>query len=100
MGSYLIEVEHEVQLAHVTKELIQHFYEEVYGLEICQLIVVGVYTRTEEEPCISPVYDLGRPAEFDKVGLVFLISRSYKAVDLGKSDRLDYCASLWGVPLP
>jgi len=33
--AYLIEVEHQIQLAHVPKELIQHFNEEVYGFQVC-----------------------------------------------------------------
>jgi len=33
--AYLVEVEHQIQLTHVPKELIQHFDEEMYGFQVC-----------------------------------------------------------------
>jgi hypothetical protein len=30
-AAYLVEVKHQIQLAHVAEELIQHFDKEVYG---------------------------------------------------------------------
>jgi hypothetical protein len=62
--------------------LIQHFHEEVYGFKVRKLIVVRIYACAEEEPSIPAVDDLGGAAEFDKIGLVFLIARGDKAVDL------------------
>jgi hypothetical protein len=78
----LVKVEHEIELAHVAEESIQHLDEEVYCLEVCQLVVVGVDACAEEEPCVSPVHDLGHVAELDKVGLVFLVAGGDEAVDL------------------
>lgn len=31
---YLVEIEHKIQLAHIAKELIQYFDEEMNGLEV------------------------------------------------------------------
>jgi len=45
---YLVEVEDKIQFADIAEELVQHFDEEVYSLEICELVVVGVYTRAKE----------------------------------------------------
>ena len=78
----LVEVEHQVQLAHVSEEGIQNFDEEVNGLQKCKLIVVGVDAGAEEQACVPPVDDLGRVPELDKVGLVFLVARRNQAMDL------------------
>lgn len=98
----LVEVEHEVQLAHVPEELVQHFDEEMDRLEIRQLVVVGVDAHAEEQARVSSVHDLGGrqvlsdeglavvrrrrgaggAAEFDKVGLVLLIARGNESMDL------------------
>lgn len=53
----------------------------MYGLQVCELVIVCVDTYAEEEPCVAPVYDLVVP-ELDKVGLVFLVARGYETVDL------------------
>jgi hypothetical protein len=58
----------------------------VDGLEICQLVVIGVNTCAEEQACVPTVYDLV-VAKLDEVGLVFLIARSYKTVDLRTATR-------------
>jgi hypothetical protein len=52
----------------------------VDGLEVGELVVVGVDTCAEEEACVSAV-DNFVIAELDKVGLVFLVSRRNEAVD-------------------
>ena len=70
------------------------------GLEVGQLIVIGIDTNAEEQARIPAVDDLragevladergggmsgrGRGgAELDEVGLVFLVSRGYEAMDL------------------
>lgn len=80
--THLVEVEDQVQLANIAEELIQHFHEEVDRFKIRQLVVVRVYARAEEEPSIATVDDLGCAAELDKVGLMFLVARGDKAVDL------------------
>lgn len=70
---HLVEVEDEIQLAHVAEEGIQHLDEEVYGLEVRQLVVVCVDAGAEEEPRVAAVDDLV-VAELDKVGLVLLVA--------------------------
>ena len=52
----------------------------MYSLQICQLIVVGIYTDAEEESGVAPVYDF-HAAKFDEVRLVLLVSGSDKAMD-------------------
>ena len=105
-GVDLVKIKHEVQLAHVPEELVQHLDEEVDGLEVGQLVVVGVDAHAEEEARVPPVHDLrgaevlahdaggvrgvvrgggvggGRGAELDEVGLVFLVAGRDEAVDL------------------
>jgi len=54
----------------------------MYSLEICQLVIVRVYTSAEEQPCVPPVYDLGHVAELDEIGLMFLVARRDQAVNL------------------
>ena len=53
----------------------------MYGLQIRQLVVVGVDAHAEEEARVAPV-DYFRGAELDEVGLVLLIAGSDQAVDL------------------
>ena len=101
---HLVEVKHQIQLTHVPEKLIQHFNKEMYRFEIRELVVVGVDTYAEEEPRVAAVDDLGTGevladegsggggvggrggerggSEFDEVGLVFLVARRDKAVDL------------------
>jgi SpoU rRNA methylase family enzyme len=62
--------------------LIQHFHEEVYGFKVRKFVVVRIYACAEEEPSIPAVDDLRGAAELDKVGLMFLVTRGDKAVDL------------------
>lgn len=80
-GVDLVEVEDEVELAHVAEEGVQDLDEEVDGLEIRQLVVVGVDARAEEEARVPSVHHLVVP-ELDEVGLVFLVAGRYEAVDL------------------
>lgn len=82
--TYLVKVEHQIQLTHIPKERIQHLDEEVYRLQIRQLVVVCIDARAEEQPCVPPVHDLGHVAELDEVGLVLLVARRYEAVHLGR----------------
>ena len=81
-AAYLIKVEYQVQFTHVAKELIQHLHEEMYRLQVCELVVVGVYARAEEQSSIAAVNDFRGAAELDEVGLVFLVARRDEAVDL------------------
>jgi hypothetical protein len=79
--THLIEVENQIQLAHIAEETVQDFHKEVYRFQIREFIVIGIYAGAEEETCISTVYYLV-VAELDKVGLVLLVSGGDKAVDL------------------
>ena len=49
------------------------------SFQICQLIIIRVDAYTKEQPCITPINNLER-AEFDKVGLMLLISRRNQAM--------------------
>lgn len=80
-GVDLVEVEDEVELAHVAEEGVQHLDEEVDRLQVRQLVVVGVDARAEEKPRVPPVHDLVVP-ELHEVRLVLLVSGRYEAVDL------------------
>lgn len=100
----LVEIEHEIQLTHVPEELIQHLDEEMYGLQVRELVVVGVDAHAEEQPCVTAVDDLcggevlahegravrsvmgggGGGAELDEVRLVFLVAGGDESVDLGR----------------
>ncbi len=91
-GVDLVEVEDEVELAHVAEEGVQDLDEEVDGLQIGQLVVVGVDARAEEEARVSPVHDLVVP-ELDEIRLVLLVAGRHEAVDLRRRGRV-----LVGVP--
>lgn len=80
-GVDLVEVEDEVELADVAEEGVEDLDEEVDGLEVGELVVVGVDAGAEEEAGVAPVDDLV-VAELDEVGLVFLVAGGYEAVDL------------------
>lgn len=77
----LVEIKHQIQLAHVPKEAVQHLDEEVNRFQIRQLVVVGVDADAEEEAGVAPVDDL-QGAELDEVGLVLLVPGCDEAVDL------------------
>jgi len=77
---YLVEVENEVELANVPKESVQDLDEEVYGLQIGELVIIRIDADAEEETCISPINDPHTP-ELDKVGLMLLVARGDQAVD-------------------
>lgn len=79
---HLVEVEDQIQLAHVAEEGVEDFDEEVDRLQVCELVVVGVDAGAEEEACVPAVDDLGALAELDEVGLVFLVAGRDEAVDL------------------
>ena len=79
--THLVEIKHEIQLADVAEEAVEHLDEEVDRLEVRELVVVGVDADAEEEPRVAPVDDL-EGAEFDEVGLVLLVAGRDEAVDL------------------
>lgn len=81
-GIYLVEIKHQIQLTHIPKELIQHLDEEMYRLQIRQLVIVLVHARTEKQAGVATVDDLEVVAELDEVGLVLLVARGDEAVDL------------------
>lgn len=57
-------------------------------LQIRQLAIVCVHTNAEKEPGIPTVHNLGAALEFDKIGLVFLVSGSDEAVDLNRGKHI------------
>lgn len=87
----LVEIEHQIQLAHIPKELIQHLHEEMYRLEIRQLVVVCVDTHAEEQPRVSAIHHLRAAFELDEIRLVFLVSGCDESVDLYVSDEMVDC---------
>ena len=93
--SHLIKIKHQIQLTNIPKELIQYFDEEMYRLQIRQLVVVGVYARAEKQAGVPPVDDLTAAPELDEVGLVLLISRRDEPVDL--AFELDFLVVVVGV---
>lgn len=80
--TYLVEVEHQIQLTDVPEELVQHLHKEMYGLQIRQRIIVRIHTCTEEKPCVTPVNDLARSPELREVALMFLVPWCDKTVHL------------------
>lgn len=95
-GVDLVEIKHQIQLTHIPKEAIQDLNEEVYSLQIRQLVIIGVDADAEEEACVAPVDDLV-VAELDEVGLVFLIAGCDEAVDLALKLDLLFVV-VWRVP--
>lgn len=80
-GVHFIKVEDEVELADVAEEGVEDLDEEVDGLEVGELVVVGVDAGAEEEAGVPPVHDLVAP-ELDEVGLVLLVPRRDEPVHL------------------
>jgi len=80
-GVDLVEVEDEVELADIPEEGVEHLDKEVDGLQVGQLVIVGVDARAEEQPRVPPVDDLV-VAELDEVALVLLVARRHEPVDL------------------
>jgi len=55
---HLVEVEYQVELTHVSEELVEQLDKEVDRLKVEQLVVVDVDAQGEKEPGIPPVYEL------------------------------------------
>ena len=55
---YLVKVKDEIELADVSKEGIEDLDKEVDGLEVGELVVVGVDAQAKEESCIATVHNL------------------------------------------
>jgi len=77
----LVKVKDQIQLAHVSKERVEHFDKEVQHLEVCQLIIIRVDAGAEKEPRVPSVHNLVIPV-LDKVGLVLLVPRRNQSVHL------------------
>ncbi len=54
----LVEVEDDVQLAHVGEEVVERLDEEMNELEVGHVVVVDVDAQSEEEPRVAPVDEL------------------------------------------
>ena len=59
----------------------------MYRLEIRQLVIGGIDTHAEEQPRVSPIYDLRTALELDEIRLIFLVSRGDQAVDLDEQEE-------------
>jgi hypothetical protein len=46
--THLVEIEDQIQLAHVSEELVQDFNEEMDRFQVCELIVICVDADAEE----------------------------------------------------
>ena len=60
------------------------------GLEVGELVVVGVDAGAEEQAGVPPINYLV-VAELDEVGLVLLVARRYEAVDLVFNVEVRFC---------
>lgn len=47
-STHLVEIENQIQLAHIPEKTIQDLYKEMNGLQVGQLVIVGVNAHTEE----------------------------------------------------
>ena len=96
-GVDLVKVEDEIELGDVAEEGVEDLDEEVYGLEVGELIVICVDADTKEEAGVAAVDDFV-VAKLDKVGLVLLVARRDEAMDLAL--ELDFfLVAKGGVPL-
>lgn len=80
-GVDLVKVEDEVELADVAEEGVEDLDKEVDGLEVGELVVIGVNAGAEEEARVPAIDDLV-VAKLDEIGLVFLVARRHETVDL------------------
>lgn len=55
---HLVEVEHEIQFAHVVEVLIQNLDEVVYSFQVGQIVITDVDTDAKIQASIPTVYDL------------------------------------------
>ena len=79
--THLVEIKHQIQLAYIPKELIQHFDKEMDGFEVSQLIIVLVDTCAEEQAGITAIDYFQVVSEFHEVRLVLLVPWCDEAVD-------------------
>lgn len=77
--THFVKVKHQIQRTNVPEKTIEHLDKEVNSFQIRQLIIIRVDADTKEQPRITPINNLER-AEFDKVGLMLLISRRNQAM--------------------
>lgn len=77
----LVKVKHQIQFTYIPEETIQHLDEEMNSFQVRQLVVVCVHAHAEEQPRVAPVYYF-RGAEFNKVGLMLLVSWRNQPMDL------------------
>ena len=63
----LVEIEDEIQFAHVAEELVQHLDEEVDRFQVGEFVVGRVDAHAEEEAGVASVHDLGAALELDEI---------------------------------
>jgi hypothetical protein len=57
----LVEVEHQIQLAHVAEVLIQHLHELMNHIQCHQLVIIIIYCCHKVEACIPLVHNFEVP---------------------------------------
>ena len=54
-----VEIEDQIQFAHIPEKLIKDLHEEVDSFKVCQLVIVRIDADTEEESSVAAVDYLG-----------------------------------------
>jgi hypothetical protein len=50
-----MKVEHQVQFAYISKELIKHLHKQMNYLQQSKLVIFHIYTYRKEQPSISTI---------------------------------------------
>lgn len=92
--THFVKVKHQIQLTHIPEKTIEHLDKEVNSFQIRQLIIIRVDADTKEQSRITPINNLER-AEFDKVGLMLLISRRNQAMHFTLEFNFFFILKVW-----
>lgn len=58
---HLVEVEHQIQFAHIVEVFVEYLYEIMYGFQVTQIVVVHIDTYAEVQTSIASVDDFEIP---------------------------------------
>merc|ERR1712071_30391 len=75
----LVEVEHQIKLAHVVEVFVKNLNKVVNGFQVAQVVVVDIDADAEVQTCVPAVHDL-EVAELNKVR-VFCIPNGNNCVN-------------------
>lgn len=75
-GVNLVEVKHQIELAHIVEVLVQHLDKVVDRLQIAQVVVVHVHADAKVQPGVPPVHDLKVP-ELNEIGVLGVADRHH-----------------------